>query len=138
MSTGSIYSRFLYLLNGTIFLGYIWKLHIELATFLWVENFCPSSSQLFFAPIMVFTRSGRTRDQRNTSRYPSTSYQGASQDNLILVEHPIEKPLFVTPLALLPPIALILFDGSGTIRPSSEDSTAPGKEKGSSISGEIV
>ena len=69
---------------------------------------------------------------------PSTSDEGAYQYNPILIEHPVEGPLIVTPLASLPPTSLILFDGLGAIKASSEDSVASDKEKGSSIFDESV
>ena len=113
-----------------------------LETFLWSDDFCLSSSQLIFitvfTPTMVSTRSRQTGGRRNTSRRPSPYDQGASQDNPILVEHPVEEPLIVTLLASMPPTALILFDGSGAIRASCEDPTTSKKKKGSSISDETV
>ena len=69
---------------------------------------------------MVSTHSGRTAGRKNTSRRPSASTQGDAQDNPILVAHPVEELLIVTPLASMPPTALILFDDSREIKASYE------------------
>ena len=67
---------------------------------------------------------------------PSTSAQGYSQDNSILVEHPVEEPLIIAPFAAIPPLALLLFDSSVKIRASYNGPTVPEKDKGTSISDE--